>query len=427
MIKTDFGRIFSALLLIFATIQPLWASTATDEAAALGWSAQQIAKANTAQNADYLTEEEKDVIFLTNLVRLDGALFANTFLLQNRANDPSNYYVSSLYSTLPSIKNLSMLAPNKCCTSLAESHANDMGQTGRTGHDSSDGTSFSTRMSHCSDKYVGENCSYGKKSAIGIVLRLLIDENVPSLGHRKNILNREFNSVGVAIRPHTRYSYNCVMDFSGEKFATKSSYSTATTTITHSSSYSSTTTSAGNSTSTSNSGNYTTKRWPQRFYDHSGRYHLSFVAAGYSYDCMNNRHQVEASLLDFRVGLVGLSLIDAEMCVLPYRTSVAYKPSVAVYLPVGRLFAFVPYVAANIDVTGLGPYFKKDFEYTRSTDFYAGIMTGVGFELSAVKDVPMRIQLEYRYPLVRADWQTDFAPSLCVGIKFYLGKAFVQE
>jgi uncharacterized protein YkwD len=424
MIKTDFWRIFPALLLIFATIQPLWAGTATDEAAALGWSAQQIAKANTAQNADYLTEEEKDVIFLTNLVRLDGALFANTFLLQNRTNDPSNYYVSSLYSTLPSIKNLSMLAPNKCCFSLAESHANDMGQTGYVGHTSSDGTSFYTRMSHCSDKYVGENCSYGKNSAIGIVLQLLIDEDVPSLGHRENILNREFNSVGVAIRPHTRYGYNCVMDFSGEKFATKSSYSTATTTVTHSSSYSS---SAENSSSTSNSGNYTTKRWPQRFYDHSGRYHLSFVAAGYSYDCMNNRHQVEASLLDFRVGLVGLSLIDAEMCVLPYRTSVAYKPSVAVYLPVGRLFAFVPYVAANIDVTGLGPYFKKDFEYTRSTDFYAGIMAGVGFELSAVKDVPMRIQLEYRYPLVRADWQTDLAPSLCVGIKFYLGKAFIQE
>ena len=426
MIKTDFLRIFPALLLIFATIQPLWAGTATDEAAALGWSAQQIAKANTAQNADYLTEEEKDVIFLTNLVRLDGAFFANTFLLQNRANDPSNYYVSSLYSTLPSIKNLSMLAPNKCCFSLAESHANDMGQTGYVGHTSSDGTSCSTRLKRCSPKfYYGENCFYGKNSATEIVLQLLIDEDVPSLGHRENILDSKFNSVGVAIRPHIHFGYNCVMDFSGEKFATKSSYSTAT--ITHSSSYSSTTTSAGNSTSASNSGNYTTKRWPQRFYDHSGRYHLSFVAAGYSYDCMNNRHQVEASLLDFRVGLVGLSLIDAEMCVLPYRTSVAYKPSVAVYLPVGRLFAFVPYVAANIDVTGLGPYFKKDFEYTRSTDFYAGIMTGVGFELSAVKDVPMRIQLEYRYPLVRADWQTDFTPSLCVGIKFYLGKAFIQK
>ncbi len=162
----DLNRIFahfSALLLIFATMQPLWAGTATDEAATLGWSAQQIAKANTAQNVDYLTEEEKDVIFLTNLARLDGALFANTFLLQYRANDPSNYYVSSLYSTLPSIKNLSMLVPNKCCTSLAEYHANDMGRTGYLGHTSSDGTSFSTRLKRCSPHYYyGENCFYGK-------------------------------------------------------------------------------------------------------------------------------------------------------------------------------------------------------------------------------------------------------------------------
>jgi uncharacterized protein YkwD len=61
--------------------------------------------------------------------------------------------------------------------------------------------------------HVGENCSYGYDQAIDIVISLLIDEGVPDMGHRKNTLNDQFNSVGVAIRPHKEYRVNCVIDF----------------------------------------------------------------------------------------------------------------------------------------------------------------------------------------------------------------------
>jgi len=60
---------------------------------------------------------------------------------------------------------------------------------------------------------VGENCSYGFETAIDIVLSLLIDEGVKNKGHRQNILSEDFNSIGVAIRPHITYRVNCVMDF----------------------------------------------------------------------------------------------------------------------------------------------------------------------------------------------------------------------
>jgi uncharacterized protein YkwD len=33
------------------------------------------------------------------------------------------------------------------------------------------------------------------------------------MGHRRNILNQSYNSVGVAIRPHRSYRVNCVIDF----------------------------------------------------------------------------------------------------------------------------------------------------------------------------------------------------------------------
>jgi uncharacterized protein YkwD len=48
------------------------------------------------------------------------------------------------------------------------------------------------------------------------VVRLLIDENVPSRGHRENILNAEFRFVGVGVRPHATYGTVCVQDFAGE-------------------------------------------------------------------------------------------------------------------------------------------------------------------------------------------------------------------
>ena len=48
---------------------------------------------------------------------------------------------------------------------------------------------------------------------LSIVITLLIDDGIKGLGHRKNILNESYNSVGVAIRPHKSYRVNCVIDF----------------------------------------------------------------------------------------------------------------------------------------------------------------------------------------------------------------------
>ena len=81
------------------------------------------------------------------------------------------------------------------------------------------GTSHLWAASNIDDTYYfawGENCSYGFEEAISIVITLLIDEDIEGVGHRKNILNPGYNSVGVAIRPHKDYQFNCVMDF-GQK------------------------------------------------------------------------------------------------------------------------------------------------------------------------------------------------------------------
>ena len=185
--------------------------------AAQQWTSEQLARANTARNASYLSEQEKQVIFLCNLARMDGALFAATYLAQHTPNDPSNWYIASLYRDLQSVKGRQPLYPDKRLYATAAYHAADMGRSGRTGHTSSDGTDFANRVyGGLGEKtYIAENCSYGYNNdqAINIVVQLLVDANVQSLGHRKNILNPDLSAIGVAIAPHAIYEYMCVMDF----------------------------------------------------------------------------------------------------------------------------------------------------------------------------------------------------------------------
>ena len=133
-----------------------------------------------------------EFIYLMNLARNEGKLFTKTYLKKyaeqnNVAADNSNY--ASLTEDLKTIKELPMLVPDKKLCEASEFHANDTGKAGITGHNSSDGTSFSQRLRrYTSAGALAENCDYGLNDALSIVCDLLIDEGVASLGHRKNIL-----------------------------------------------------------------------------------------------------------------------------------------------------------------------------------------------------------------------------------------------
>jgi uncharacterized protein YkwD len=93
---------------------------------------------------------------------------------------------------------------------VAREHASWSGKKGYEGH-----KGFKQRFSPLMEKYneVGENIYYGPYTPLEIVIQLLIDEGIEDLGHRKNLLSQKFNSIGVAIKPHKTYEYNCVMGF----------------------------------------------------------------------------------------------------------------------------------------------------------------------------------------------------------------------
>lgn len=175
------------------------------------------AKANTAKDANYLSQDEKDVILYMNLARLNGNWFINNIILANNdfTKQFSKKYKNSLIADLKQTKGLKPLYPSNKLTKAARYHAKDMGKSGKTGHRSSNGTpTFKRIKKYAQGGYMGENCQYGWSDPIQIVLDLLIDDGIPSVGHRKNILSPNFKYVGVAIEPHKKYRVNCVQDFS---------------------------------------------------------------------------------------------------------------------------------------------------------------------------------------------------------------------
>ena len=184
------------------------------------WPDSVLAAANSARTAHYLNEEEKSLIFYTNLVRINPDLFSTTYFEEYlEKNDiKKDKEIKKLIKDLEFYERMEILKPSQQLSEIATKHAKDMGNSGRTGHLSNNGDSFKKRMEEGLKIYSGinENCQYGYEKGIDILMDLLIDRDVPNYGHRKNILDPGMKYVGVAIEPHKRWNVNCVQDFGGE-------------------------------------------------------------------------------------------------------------------------------------------------------------------------------------------------------------------
>jgi uncharacterized protein YkwD len=162
--------------------------------------------------------DELELLRLTNELRTDPQRFlqqvVRPYFISQKADTVGNEYRSSLLAELnvqaagPALKREALLDKK------AREFAKDMGQRGATGHESEKLGSFSERLKELKYKYLAENCSYGYKKAIDILMQLLVDDGVTSRGHRKNLLNPIYTNIGIAIEPHRVWTWNCVMDFS---------------------------------------------------------------------------------------------------------------------------------------------------------------------------------------------------------------------
>ena len=99
--------------------------------------------------------------------------------------------------------------------SVAAELAQEQSKSGAVGHEgsSSGGLLKRIKRSGIKEKRIGENVAYGAITPRGIVIDLLIDDGVPSRGHRKNQFDPTFAKAGVSCGFHPRYQTMCVIDF----------------------------------------------------------------------------------------------------------------------------------------------------------------------------------------------------------------------
>ncbi len=175
------------------------------------WNNPKYKVCNTGSKASYLSDKEKEIIHILNLARQNPQLFCNTVVknvlkIVPETDTGSKVYYKSLVDEMQHMKPLPLLAPDSLCALSAKAHAQGLGSTGKTGH------ARVTPQSKKVTRFAGECCYYGSSDAVAIILTLLIDEGVESLGHRK-ICFYTYAYCGTGIAPHTVYGYAAVLDF----------------------------------------------------------------------------------------------------------------------------------------------------------------------------------------------------------------------
>lgn len=175
------------------------------------WNDVKYSACNTAATIKYMSASEKEVIYILNMARMNPELFAKTVVKQypDKAGQQylsRNKYYKSLLGSMSSMKMINLLYPDSACYVSASCHAISAGQSSYIGHD--------RKTKDCRQKeyYSGECCDYGRDKPIDIVMSLLIDEGVSSLGHRKICLGN-YKKLAVSIQPHKKYRTNAVLDF----------------------------------------------------------------------------------------------------------------------------------------------------------------------------------------------------------------------
>ena len=119
---------------------------------------------------------------------------------------------------LKSAKPVAPLKYSKGMSRAATDHVKDQGKRGTLGHQGSDHSSSGDRVNRYGTwrLAVGENISCGRGKARDIVMGLIVDDGIPSRGHRENLFDPRYRLVGVACGQHQTFRVMCVIDFAGD-------------------------------------------------------------------------------------------------------------------------------------------------------------------------------------------------------------------
>mmetsp|Transcript_42249 Transcript_42249/g.95044 ORF Transcript_42249/g.95044 Transcript_42249/m.95044 type:complete len:423 (+) Transcript_42249:30-1298(+) len=109
-----------------------------------------------------------------------------------------------------------MGGPEQGLSLAAEDHVADIGVAGIVSHESSDGTQAADRVKRYGTfASFGECLWYGTEhsDARSMILDLIVDDGVPSRGHRKGVLSPVYTTVGAFAGPHSTFGRMAALEF----------------------------------------------------------------------------------------------------------------------------------------------------------------------------------------------------------------------
>lgn len=213
------------LVLIFVALLPALMAIAQNN---FEWPIKEL---DTARDANYLSEAEKDLILETNMVRYNPAMYAQQHMLwmeiyyndkllaiPGKKTYQTNEGKAAFLECIEALKKAEpapILYPSRGMSRACKLLVLDQSSTGKTGHKGSGNTTPDDRMKRFGSflGYFAENIHYGDTEPRFAIISLLIDDGVRNRGHRKTILSSDFNRIGVAMGDHKVYEGMCVINY----------------------------------------------------------------------------------------------------------------------------------------------------------------------------------------------------------------------
>lgn len=176
----------------------------------------------SCQHAPAITDYDKAMVAELNRIRTDPVGFAADVRRYYASLTNGREYVRNgvrmqmtegrpaVDEALAYLMRASPVAPvdlATCLSAAAGDHASDQSHRGGIGHTGSDGSDPSTRAGrYLSGKaYCGENIAYGDHTPFEVVMQLAVDDGVPNRGHRTNLFDERYLTVGFGHASHPEY------------------------------------------------------------------------------------------------------------------------------------------------------------------------------------------------------------------------------
>ena len=181
------------------------------------------------ERARHSTAEEKLVVTELSKVRLHPKEYARWLRTQLKYFDGTLWHLPehvpirtqegapALHELIAFLESTPAIGPlrwNEGLSHAARELVLEQGPTGQTGHRGPNGSNMRDRILKFGlhQSLIGEIINYGDEKPRWTVMQLLIDDGVPSRGHRKNIFNPDFHTAGAATGPHAEYGTMTAVD-----------------------------------------------------------------------------------------------------------------------------------------------------------------------------------------------------------------------